>query len=253
MPPTNSTFDVTARKKISPCCSGFTVIALPTTKARPWAKTKYLVAVKFLSPFNSIFFYQHLLVHHPHCDLQHETPKGVLHATQHLCPENWTTAEQTIGQFQHESHCSSFQNTMVAYVMALHDILHLWRFRVVDACIRSLQTRSIECLYPLSPSSGPSIKTLSTAWPNPKDFWTSLPAMFLLLHQTGQTWHRQVSGGHTGHTPRPATGVCCTLACAGGPSCTRLQSHLWPGPGGRNSPCGLPHPGGPTADWRCEL
>ena len=36
-------------------------------------------------------------------------------------------------------------------MMALHDILCLWRQRVVDGRIGCLQTRSIERLYPLSP------------------------------------------------------------------------------------------------------
>lgn len=35
--------------------------------------------------------------------------------------------------------------------MALHDILYLWKKRVLDGTIGSLHTPSIERLYPLSP------------------------------------------------------------------------------------------------------
>ena len=39
-------------------------------KSKPLEQDKYLVVVKFVSIFNHIFFFQHLLVHHPHCNPQ---------------------------------------------------------------------------------------------------------------------------------------------------------------------------------------
>ena len=54
-------------------------------------------------------------------------------------------------QFEHEGHCSSSLTTVVVYVLALHDLLHLWHLRVVDGRVGCLHSRSIEQLYPLSP------------------------------------------------------------------------------------------------------
>lgn len=68
-----------------------------------------------------------------------------------LCPDKWTTGSHIASQFEHEAHRQSFITTIVAYVMALHDIMYLWRIRVVDQNIGSLQALSVESLYPLSP------------------------------------------------------------------------------------------------------
>ena len=128
-------------------------------KSKTLTQDKYLVAVKFVSMYNPVFF-QHLLVHHPHCDpchLSHVEESSMPSAIQYfsqavtLHPQNWTTADQILEQFQHKGHLSSFLTKLVAYMMAPHDILYLWRQRVVDRRIGCLQTRSIERLYPLSP------------------------------------------------------------------------------------------------------
>ena len=68
-----------------------------------------------------------------------------------LQPGNWTTAEQIRSQFQYEGHRDHFITTVVAYVMALHDALHLWRIWVVDSNVSILNAVSIERVYPLSP------------------------------------------------------------------------------------------------------
>ena len=121
---------------------------------------KYLVGVKFVSIFNPVFFHQHLLVHQPHLHpnelrhLEEETMQASIHHFAQaltLQPEKWTTPEQIRSQLEAESHGSSFVTTIVAYVLALHDIFHLWRLRVVDGRIGTLQALSIQQLYPLSP------------------------------------------------------------------------------------------------------
>ena len=68
-----------------------------------------------------------------------------------LRPQSWTTTDQIHQQFEHEGHRSSFLTTVVAYVMALHDIFYLWRRQALDGRLGCLQTRSIGRLYPLSP------------------------------------------------------------------------------------------------------
>lgn len=94
-----------------------------------------------MSVFNAVFFHQHLLVHHPHRHPsklrhleEHTMPSSIRHFAQAvtLQPEKWSTPEQVRSQFEQEGHRSSFLTTIVAYVLALHDILHLWRLRVVD-------------------------------------------------------------------------------------------------------------------------
>lgn len=82
-------------------------------------------------------------------------PVNIRHFSQALlCPDNWTTAQQIRSQFKHKGHRLSFLTTIVAYVMALYNILHLWHLLVVDGRIGSLQTRSIDQLYLLSPFQG---------------------------------------------------------------------------------------------------
>ena len=131
-----------------------------TNKPKSLAKDKYLVGVKFVSVFNPAFFFQHLLMHHPHCnaqDLRHceesTMPLSIRHFSQAivLCPDKWTTGSQIASQFEHEAHRQSFITTIVAYVMVMHDIMYLWRIRVVDQNISSLHALWIESLYPLSP------------------------------------------------------------------------------------------------------
>lgn len=121
---------------------------------------KYLVAVKFVSVFNPVYFFQHLLVNYPHrhaAQLRHleqaTMPPAIQYFSQavSLMPDCWSRPEQIRQQFHHEGHKSSFLTTLVSYVLALHDILNLWQRRIVDARIGCLQTRSVECLYPLSP------------------------------------------------------------------------------------------------------
>ena len=129
-------------------------------KDKALAVDKYLVAVKLVSPFNPIFFYQHLLVHHPHrhpgqpLHLEQATmPPTIQCCAQALAlrPQSWSTPDQIRQQFDHKGHRSSFMTTLLAYVLALHDIHDLWQQRIVDARIGCLHARSVERLYPLSP------------------------------------------------------------------------------------------------------
>lgn len=80
-------------------------------------------------------------------------PVSVCHFSQAvlLRLQDWTTGAQIASQFEQEAHSDSFITTIVAYVISLHDVLYLWRIRVVDSSIGCLQALSLEGLYPLSP------------------------------------------------------------------------------------------------------
>ena len=128
-------------------------------KAKALGSDKFLVAVKFVSVHNPVFFFKHLVVHYAHhspSQLRHLKEASMPAAVQFfaqavtLCPNSWTTSQQILHQFEFEGHRSSYLTTVVAFVQALHDILFLWQRCVVDGRIGSLQARSIERLYPLS-------------------------------------------------------------------------------------------------------
>ena len=129
-------------------------------KAKSLGGNKFLVAVKFLSVQNPIFFFQHLIVHHPHrrpSKLRHLKEASMLRAIQffsqaiNLCPERWTSSSQILSQFDLEGHRSHHLTKLVGIVHPLHDILFLWQLRVVDSRIGSLHSRSLKRFYPLSP------------------------------------------------------------------------------------------------------
>ena len=128
-------------------------------KPKDLGQDKYLVAI-VVSPFNPVFFCQCLLVRYPHrntADLTHPEestlPTAIQFFSQALTrrPLDWTTAEHIRQQFDREGHPSSFLTSLVAYVIALHNILFLWRRRLVDSRIEYLHATSVETLYPLSP------------------------------------------------------------------------------------------------------
>lgn len=69
----------------------------------------------------------------------------------HLCPDRWGSCDQIRSQFEHKGHRSIFLTTIKAFVLSLHDILHLWCLQVVDGRIGCLHTQPVDQLYPLLP------------------------------------------------------------------------------------------------------
>ena len=67
-----------------------------------------------------------------------------------LLPETWQCPDMITNQFKHEGHKEYFVRTIVAYVSSLHDVLYLWRIRVVTGDVSDLSALSIDRLYPLS-------------------------------------------------------------------------------------------------------
>ena len=129
-------------------------------KSKPLDEDRYLVAIKYSSIFNPLFFFQHLLVNFPHRDAQElrhaeETsmPPSIQFFSQAVAlqPHKWSTGEEIRKEFQYDGHRDHFLTTIVAYIMALRDILHLWRIRVVDSSVGILTSLAIERLFPLSP------------------------------------------------------------------------------------------------------
>ena len=103
-------------------------------KAKVLGSDKFLVTMKFVSVHNPAFFFQHLLLHHPHrqpAQLRHLEEATMLRVNEFfaqaiaLCPRRWTTSQQILSQFKLEGDCSSYLTTLVAFVQALHDMF-LW-------------------------------------------------------------------------------------------------------------------------------
>ena len=80
-----------------------------------------------------------------------------------LTPQFWDTADTITSQFEHEGHKSYFINTIVSYVQSLHDILHLWRIRVVTNQVADLSSLSLKSLYPLSPHQSAILADITAA------------------------------------------------------------------------------------------
>lgn len=80
-------------------------------------------------------------------------PPNIRHFLQavHLCPDRWGSCDQIRSQFEHKGHNSIFLTTIVAFVLSLHDILHLWCMQEVDGRIGCLHAQPVDQLYPLLP------------------------------------------------------------------------------------------------------
>ena len=130
-----------------------------STKPKACDGDRYLIGVKFVSVFNPVYFYQHLTMHHPHRspnELRHpeeeSIPKSIQFVSQAvaLLPETWQSSHTISQEFEHEGHKEYFVRTIVAYVSSLHDVLYLWRIRVVTGDVSDVSAFSIDRLYPLS-------------------------------------------------------------------------------------------------------
>ena len=66
-------------------------------------------------------------------------------------PHVWNS-EETVGEhFKCEGHRRHFVTTVVSHIQSLHDILRLWRMRLVDCSLHCPARHVNEDLYPLSP------------------------------------------------------------------------------------------------------
>ena len=92
-------------------------------------------------------------------------PESIKHFAQSaaLTPQYWDTADTITTQFEHDGHKSYFIQTIVSYVKSLHDILHLWRIRVVTNQVGDLSSISLQSLYPLSPHQSAILADITAA------------------------------------------------------------------------------------------
>ena len=118
-----------------------------------------LVALKTLSIFNHVFFYQHLVMHWPHTDsgdLHHprqaSLPKAIRYfvQAQQLLPHIWGSDDRVRNHLRPEGHKAHFIDTVVYYLRALHDVYRLWCLRVIPLDISDALLDCTEDLYPLS-------------------------------------------------------------------------------------------------------
>ena len=180
------------------------------SKPKPYDVDKVLVGVKFVSLFNPIYFYQHLTMHFPHVSptqLRHPEedtmPPSIRFFAQAiaLAPDHWGTAEQITSLFSREGHKDYFLNTLVSYVMSLHDILHLWTVRAVDGA-------SHLHVYPTSISVISSSNSYLGRYCGSSGWKTSITGRwcgFLLAkipRVTWQTWYRKIPSTDPCHRPR---------------------------------------------------
>ena len=130
------------------------------TKPKVYDGNKMVVGVRFVSIFNPIYFYQHLTMQYPHqspnqlCHPEEESmPPPIKFFSQAiaLAPDNWATPEKITGRFAGEGNKEYFLNTIISHIVSLHDILNLWKIRVLDGGVSDLTSISMEHIYPLSP------------------------------------------------------------------------------------------------------
>lgn len=129
-------------------------------------------------------------------------PATIKHFAQvvQLCPELWSCPDQIRSQFEHEGHRSSFITTIVAYVLALHNIL------ISGACgwwtvgsAAYICAPSTSCT-PSRHTRLPSIRISRGAWPRGNDSWRNLPKTCRHPLTTGGSngccWENQVLASH---------------------------------------------------------
>ena len=140
----------------------------------------------------------------------------------HLCPDRWGSCDQIRSQFEHKGHCSSFLTTIVAFVLSLHDILHLWCLQVVDGRIGCLHVKPVDQLYPLLPHQEAMFNDVvdSLAQTPEVPGLVCSERLFLqrqlvqVLSALGKTWDWEVADINPGHPLRHQPGVQSTSVTA---------------------------------------
>lgn len=97
-----------------------------------------LVGLRFVSVYRKEFFFQQLLMHHPHRkvdDLYHgdfqRMPENLKYfASAILVLNTWNDMTLIREHFEIEGHKNYYIDTVVAYVTSLHDLLQCWRLHV---------------------------------------------------------------------------------------------------------------------------
>lgn len=130
------------------------------TKPTRYHSGETLVGVKLLSMFNPLFFYQFLIMHHPHTcehDLHHPDEDSLPAAVRYfvkaaeLAPLIWNSQQGLRNYLAAEPHKAHFVDTVCYFISSLHDICHLWELKVIGQNVTDVFSDNTAKLYPLSP------------------------------------------------------------------------------------------------------
>jgi hypothetical protein len=107
----------------------------------PYKSGNTLVSSRMLSPFSQDYFFQFLLLNHPHRDLkelyhpQHDQLPIMLQffaSNVYLNPHFWENSNKVSEYFLMRGNRSHYVDTLTLYIKSLHDMLQLWQKRVIN-------------------------------------------------------------------------------------------------------------------------
>lgn len=117
------------------------------TKPQLYKTNNTLVGLKTVSFFNKYYFFQYVLMHHPHrclSQLQHPDHDNIPDALQwyaaaiHHFPQFWRDDEKVTNFLHNRGNQSTYITTCIAYLHTLADTFFLWQTQIIS-CI-SLNT-----------------------------------------------------------------------------------------------------------------
>ncbi len=107
----------------------------------PYKSGNTLVSARMVSPFKEEFFFQHVLMNHPHT-----ATSQLLHPQHDELPDRlkffasavtlnstlWNNLDNVAEFFQKQGHKSYYVETLCAYIKSLHDTMYLFQKRVLN-------------------------------------------------------------------------------------------------------------------------
>lgn len=108
----------------------------------PYKSGSTLVSIKMVSPFNDEYFFQHLLMNHPHnatAQLFHpqldELPCRIkfFASAVKLNSTFWNDLPSISEYFEKQGNKSYYVETLCAYIRSLHNTMYLWQKRVLSS------------------------------------------------------------------------------------------------------------------------
>ena len=178
----------------------------------PYKNTKALVGVKYLSVFNSDYFFQYILLNHPHRsldDLTYPTSQQLpdqlkfFAAAVHLEPETWMESQAVAAMFEREGHKETFVQTVVSYVRSLHDVFNLWKLQVLSSTQLAPPVRSSQERFPVVGQQLAVLAHIKDALSSRFDHYSSVDAFDLGQEREDQVPLGGEENGATEHPPDP--------------------------------------------------
>lgn len=143
-----------------------------------------LVGLKQMSPFLPEFFFQEILMNYPHRNtntlyhVQHnELPKELqfFASAIDLLPE-WKCVKLVRKRFEGEGHRQAFVETILAYITSLHDMLKLWKLRVITTKQLSLDSNVVVNRFTLTGSQLTAFEFIKNSSEERSVYYSSLNA-----------------------------------------------------------------------------